>query len=269
VGAIILERAAGGMPFSQVDMDFLEILASQASAALNNSLLFNRVRMQNRELKRMIMLKNSFFEHLSRDLRRPLEELKALLSRHSPEATAEAAETADRLTRSVDRIMSIPALQKEANEMYLHHIQVEEIVREIIAHLQAEIEARSLTVAIETPRPLPPFDGNREILNTILDEVICNAIVYNREGGTVRVLLEQCEQDLLIVVEDNGIGIKEEERDRVFDRFYRSLSSYESHKVGAGLGLYIVRNFVEAYGGSIRLEGRDGGGTLVRIRLPF
>ena len=114
-----------------------------------------------------------------------------------------------------------------------------------------------------------PFDGNQDIVATILDEVICNAIVYNREGGTLRIVVQQDLQHCRITVSDTGIGIKSEELDKVFERFYRAGTSYDLYSRGAGLGLYIVRSFIEAYGGRISLSSIYGSGTEVFLEFPM
>lgn len=266
-GVIFLEEKENNLFFSSLDREFLEIFASQVSLALNNSLLYNRVRMQNRELKRMIMLKNNFIDHLSKDFKKPLMQISDVLEKNGQKE--EAREKIAILLRMIDKIISISALKKEAEEMFSHKIEVRALIEEILETLEQEIEKKQLTVRIDEPSQLVPFEGNREILTTILDEVICNAVVYNKEGGKVQIELEQEEQKLHIKISDTGIGIPDVEQAKVFERFFRSQGSYDTYKRGAGLGLYIVKSFVETYGGKISLTSASEQGTTVMISLPM
>ena len=268
VGIIYLEKTAGGDGFTHIDHEFLGILASQLSVGFNNALLFNRLRQQNRELRRMMMLKNNFIEHLSTDLQKPLVKLVALLHAAGGVRLDAAIDLSEWLQRTVDKVISISGLQQEVDEMYLHRISIDKMIRDIVSALDPEITRRKLEIIYEFVGDLVPFEGNQDIIYTIMDEVICNAIVYNRNGGTLRILVQQDLQHCHVTVCDIGIGIKSEELDKVFERFYRSGTSYDLYSRGAGLGLYIVRSFIEAYGGRISLSSIPDKGTEVSLEFP-
>lgn len=268
VGAIYLEKRNADEVFRRLDQEFLELFASQVSTAFNNSLLFNRMRLQNKELKRMIMLKNNFIEHLSTDLRRPLERALEILQRE-PDNCGLIEKNLRRVRNTIDKVITLSALQKEVDEMYSHRIDVKKLIEEILENLKTESERRNLTVEIHNGRNTPLLEGNRDIVNTVLDEVICNAIVYNRPNGRVDIYLEKEDQWLIVRVEDSGVGLSREELERIFDRFYRAGTSYDLYERGAGLGLYIVRSFVESYGGTVSVSSEPAQGTTVEMRLPY
>lgn len=269
IGLVYLERNMDGDGFSTIDSEFLEILASQLSVGFNNSLLYNRLRQQNREFRRMIMLKNNFIEHLSGDLQRPLGKLVDMISGEDCSRHKEAVSLAEWLRRTVNKVISVAALQQEVDEMYLHSIRMDVMIREIVQALQDEIDRRQILVQYEFPEAIKPFDGNQDIIHTIMDEVICNAIVYNRIGGSLRILINQDSQFCHITIADTGIGIRKDDLDKVFERFYRAGTSHDLYNRGAGLGLYIVRNFIEAYGGSISLSSIQEKGTEVSLSFPM
>lgn len=271
VGAIYLEREESGPPFRPVEEEFMKIFASQVSLAFNNSLLFTRIRRQNRELKRMMLLKNTFIEHLSRDLKHPLSDLEQLIAQATsdPEGkNARARQIIGWILRTIDHLLSIPALQKEVGQMYSHTIDLEAMVGEILANLETEIQEKALQVSVNKEPNAQLLEGNKDVLYTILDEVICNAIVYNRQQGTVDISIEEVDDRIQIRVRDSGMGIRNDELEKVFQRFYRSEESYDRFTRGAGLGLYITRSFVETYGGTITIDSEPGQGTTVKIRLP-
>ncbi|HPH01643.1 MAG TPA: ATP-binding protein [Spirochaetota bacterium] len=269
IGVLYLERTMDADGFSAIDHEFLEILASQLSVGFNNSMLYHRLRQQNRELRRMIMLKNNFIEHLSSDLQRPLGKLVDLINGEDCSRQQEAINLAEWLRRTVNKVISMAALQNEVDEMYLHSIRMDIMIREIVENLGEEIRKRKLSIQYEFPEEVHPFEGNQDIIHTIMDEVICNAVVYNRDSGSVRIVINQDSQFCHITIMDTGIGIRKEELDKVFERFYRAGTSHDMYNRGAGLGLYIVRNFIETYGGSISLSSIHGKGTEVALAFPM
>ena len=105
-------------------------------------------------------------------------------------------------------------------------------------------------------------------LHQIIYNLTENAIKYNRPGGFVRVTLGGTEDECVLRVEDNGIGIPEEDMPRVFDRFYRVDKMRSRAAGGTGLGLSIVADTVRRRGGSIAVSARAGGGTCFTVRLP-
>jgi len=110
--------------------------------------------------------------------------------------------------------------------------------------------------------------GSRGALEEVLDNLIANAIKYNKQGGWVKVRLLEQNQEILVEVADNGIGIPHEHLPRVFDEFYRVDGRRNAPIKGAGLGLAIVKKLVETHGGGIVAESQLGEGTLFRISLP-
>ncbi|MBO9599601.1 MAG: HAMP domain-containing histidine kinase [Cohnella sp.] len=110
------------------------------------------------------------------------------------------------------------------------------------------------------------FLGDESLLETVWDNLFTNALKYNKPNGSIRIELEEFQDDVTIVFKDTGIGMKEDELSHVFERFYRADTS--RNQEGTGLGLTIVKQIVELHGGSIRLDSKLGEGTQISIRLP-
>jgi two-component system phosphate regulon sensor histidine kinase PhoR len=108
-------------------------------------------------------------------------------------------------------------------------------------------------------------DAYRSILENLLE----NAVKYSPAGSTIRVELEQNGSVAELRVADQGVGIPAEERERIFERFYRGGDEEVRRTKGTGLGLYIVRRLVERMGGNVRVESRPGSGSIFAIRLPL
>ena len=141
------------------------------------------------------------------------------------------------------------------------------IITESVESLRPRSAEREITVTVTTAEPVQVrADGFR--IRQVVDNVLSNAIKYNRAGGEVTIGVAADDGTAWIVVRDNGIGIPESELPRIFDRFFRSESVRQGTVHGSGLGLGIARDFVERHGGRLSIDSEEGSGTTVIITLP-
>ena len=113
-----------------------------------------------------------------------------------------------------------------------------------------------------------PVEGEEDRLAQVIDNLLSNAIKYTPEGGEIEAALEVADGQVVLSVADTGIGIPEDERRRLFDRFFRASTATERSIPGTGLGLAITKGLVEAHGGTIAAEPRDRGTRFV-VALPL
>jgi signal transduction histidine kinase len=113
--------------------------------------------------------------------------------------------------------------------------------------------------------------GDERTVDGILGQLVENSVKYSPDGGQVDVTLRIEGAEALLTVADVGVGIPPADLTRVFDRFVRSSQGAGGQRTvgGAGLGLYIVKQYVEAQRGRVRALGRPGGGTVIEVRLPL
>lgn len=141
------------------------------------------------------------------------------------------------------------------------------IVLESVESLLPRSDEQDLTVTVTSAEHVHVrADGFR--IRQVVDNVLSNAIKYNRVGGEVTIGVTADEETAWIVVRDSGIGIPEAELPKVFDRFYRSHSVRKGSAHGSGLGLGIARDFVQRHGGRLSIDSEEGSGTTVIITLP-
>jgi signal transduction histidine kinase len=114
--------------------------------------------------------------------------------------------------------------------------------------------------------PASTVQGDSSQIQRALVNVLENAIKFSPEGSTISLKVEQLQNGIEISVSDSGLGIPEEEREKIFQPFYRGTQNGD--KEGSGLGLFIARKIVELHGGTIRAESNAGNGTVIRINLP-
>jgi hypothetical protein len=118
------------------------------------------------------------------------------------------------------------------------------------------------------PENLPNIDADPDLMKQVLINLISNAAKYSPEGSTVSISAKEEPVDIVVTVEDNGVGIPEEELDNVFDKYFRVRSQTTSKFEGVGLGLAIVKNIVEQHGGAIRVESQVGVGSRFIFTIP-
>ena len=136
-----------------------------------------------------------------------------------------------------------------------------------IETLQALAEERKVRIDFE-PGPVPVISGSQEALETMLLNLLENAIKYNRQGGSVTLGLSAGDGDVLIEVADTGIGVPQKDLDRIFERFYRVDRGRSRTEGGTGLGLAIVKHAALLHGGRVEAESNVGRGSVFRVRLP-
>ncbi len=143
-----------------------------------------------------------------------------------------------------------------------------ELAREVRDQVEPLAATREVSLHIEMPETLE-FAADHRRMKQLLSNLVTNAVIYNRPGGEVRVRAG-IERDMLSIwVMDNGLGIPEEDQERIFERFYRLSKDRSRELGGTGLGLSIVKHIVNLYGGRIDLASVVDKGSVFHIRFPL
>jgi signal transduction histidine kinase len=218
--------------------------------------------------------RRELFAAVSHDLRTPITALGLLATAIDDEVVEDAQrrEYAARMNTHVralaaliDDLFDLTRLQAQELEWTMGRVRVDELVHDAVEAMRPAADAGSVAVRAELPAPLKDSTGNQEQLRRVLFNLIQNAIRHTPPDGSVTVRAEDVGGAVEVEVADTGGGIAPEQRERVFEPFYRGDAS--RHEPGAGLGLAIARAIVEAHGGAIWLEDAPAG-TRVRFRLP-
>lgn len=171
----------------------------------------------------------------------------------------------ERVSHLLNQLLTIARVDAPGAKMPLEKLNVAEIVRDRMSALTSVARSRAVTLSLEAGETVF-FNVNHSGFVSIIDNLVDNAIRYAPTGGFVQVVLNVGEGGLTLVVRDDGPGIAPEERERVFERFYRTPGTAAS---GTGLGLAIVRRIAQAHRASIDfVEGIDGRGVGIEINMP-
>ncbi|HEX8036351.1 MAG TPA: HAMP domain-containing sensor histidine kinase [Ktedonobacterales bacterium] len=231
-----------------------------------------------RELQRQERLRRELIANVSHELATPLTAIQgfteALLDGvvqeqgDREETTRLIAREAARLRRLVDQLRQVALFEGGAQALDRAPLDVPALAGETLDVLGGEIERKQITISNTIPTDLPTVyaDGDRvtEILLNLLD----NALRHAPQGGTVEIAGTVEGRWVRVTIGDSGPGIAPENRERIFERFYRLDASRSAATGGSGLGLAIVRSLVEAHGGTIRVEERQEGGAQFSFTLP-
>jgi signal transduction histidine kinase len=162
----------------------------------------------------------------------------------------------------------IPTFDSPKMAEHFQDISLSDIATESIELMKSLAEEKKISLILETSKDLPPIKGSKVSLEEIFNNLISNAIKYNKAGGWVKVILYGREEEVWVEISDNGSGIDEEHLSRIFDEFYRVDGRRNAPIKGSGLGLSIVKKMVDAHGGMIDVESKFGEGTTFRIGFP-
>jgi PAS domain S-box-containing protein len=252
---------------------------SQLAAASEELRLRNReLERANEELKKLDELKSEFVSMVSHELRAPLTNINgsielllegsgACYDRNHREMLQIISEQSQRLTRLVQGILNVSRI--EAGQLVLQP-QAFNILG-LIDRVVDTWETRGMVNRVERPEAmnLPSVWADRDRTEEILFNLIENAVKYSPEGAPIRIDAESNEQFVAVSISDRGIGIPEEEIEKVFEKFHRVDRKDAMESYGHGLGLYICRRLVEAQGGQIWVESVVGEGSTFQFSLPL
>lgn len=231
------------------------------------------------ELENIDETHKKFISDVSHELKTPLATIKlicdSIVDTKEPdidmirEFLGDLSNEVDRLSRIVERLLTLTKIGSEEKEAALTPVDLGVMLNAILQRLSPAAEAKHIMLvgdfsASEIEPILIDYDKMWEAVYNITD----NAIKYTPENGTVRMELNSDGKEIAIGIADNGPGIPEAERDRVFERFYRLDDSRARETGGTGLGLAIAKEAVNLHGGRISVSESDMGGCLFTIYIP-
>jgi PAS domain S-box-containing protein len=224
--------------------------------------------------------KSDFVSSISHELRAPLTSIygfaETLLRRgelfddiQRRTFIAYIASESERLTGIVDALLDVAELDSGDLQVELATTDVGNVVREVVESARTDIasaQGNGHSFVIDLPGEPLAAEADREKLRRVLANLVDNAIKFSPGGGTVSVTGQRRSGTIELCVADGGVGIPEEERERIFRKFYRGSSSVLSG--GTGLGLFITRGLVTAMGGRIWVDSVEGKGSTFTLELP-
>ncbi len=221
-------------------------------------------------------LKTDFVANISHELRTPLTSVRLFAETlregraESPQEVRECVEMlsseAERLSKLVEKLLDWSRLESGRRMLELRKTEVPQLLDEIAVAYRAQQLPASYQSEVEPG--LPPLDVDRDAMAQVVLNLLHNAVKYTGPDKRIRLRARKAGKGVAIEVEDNGPGVRPQDRKRIFERFYRGDDLLSRSTEGTGLGLAISKKIVEAHGGRIELETKVGEGSTFRILLP-
>lgn len=275
---------------------FLEQLAIQVAIALQQAELYQQLAALNanleqqvterteqlqqkmRELEELNHLKDVFLHAVSHDLRTPvlgtLMVINHLLQNHTSDTIPVPRSTLSCIQQSqqrqlhlIETLLHIHVDQQPSLSLAIAPTSLATLVNDILADLQPLLQKNKATVKLAIPATLPLVRADPNQLRRVYENLITNALKHNRPGITITLTAEEQGDSLYCTVKDNGVGIRPDQRSRLFDLYYRGSESH--HRTGIGLGLYLCREIIIAHGGEIGIKEGDSQGATFWFRIPL
>ena len=251
----------------QIDISRIESDGDIVGAVL---LAFDITEQQNAQRNR-----REFTANVSHELKTPLQgiigsaeliENGMVKPEDMPRFTGHIRKEASRLVTLIEDIIRLSQLD-EGRQMPSEQVDLFELADEVKSVLEGACEAKNINMKLMGEHVC--VDGVKRLLYEIIYNLCDNAVKYNNEGGIADIDISSDEKNAYITVRDSGIGIPQDQRERVFERFYRVDKSHSKESGGTGLGLSIVKHAVSYHNGTITLTSEPGKGTEIRVSIPL
>ncbi len=228
------------------------------------------------EIRRLEKVRTDFVSNASHELRTPVTALKGFTETLLDGAMDDREtlvyflkimqDESERLDSIVGDILQLSRLEQKPDQLTEEKVNVKDITLSVFDVLKQSAENKDIDLKLDL---IDDVDINyyKDSLKQILMNLVNNAILYNHEGGYVEVQIEDMGEEVRISVNDNGIGIKEQEQKRIFERFYRVDKARSRNAGGTGLGLSIVRHMVENSSGRLVVDSVYGKGSSFTVYL--
>lgn len=280
-GLLAFGPKLSGHRFTSEDVELIETLAGDLAVNLGRirvqeEMIYERASREKSE--ELVRLKTEFISALSHELRTPmtsLNGLSGLLRSGKIEEPAQRdrllglmAGECGRLARFLTNVLDYGKIEGDAMVYTFRDIDLGPLVRDVADLVRAGRDAEGIEIEVAVPdRPVmvrADPDAVRQAVLNLLD----NAVKYSPERATVTVSLADRPDEAALAVKDRGMGIAPEDRDRIFEAFFRVAPAVERHPTGVGLGLRIVSHIMAAHGGRVEVESEPGTGSVFRLIFP-
>jgi signal transduction histidine kinase len=264
--------------FSREEVEFLATLASQVASAIFNSVLYENSRKQAIDLEKAIHAKDEFLNVMSHELRTPLSVIggyaQALavgvvgeLSTEQQKITEKIIIQSNELLRMINEILQVGSLQAGSVQAYLQETNLAELFGDLQNTFTA-LPKGAIDLNWDIPEHIPAVKTDGDKLKHVLQNLVHNAMKFTEQGSVT--LSARCfDHHIEIAVKDTGIGIEPEKLPVIFDMFRQVDSSKTRSHGGVGVGLFIVKKYVDLLNGSIKVESVPGRGSAFTVSIPM
>ncbi|HEX8012126.1 MAG TPA: ATP-binding protein [Casimicrobiaceae bacterium] len=278
VGLFTADNRRSGEPILAQTVDLLQIFALHAAVAIQNARLFRELEQKGQELEIASRHKSQFLANMSHELRTPLNAIlgytELIVDRIYGEVPEKIRAVLERVQKSgrhllglINDVLDLSKIEAGQLVLSLSDYSFHDVVQAVTSSVDSLAAERRLRLSVDVAPDLPVGRGDERRITQVLLNLVGNAIKFT-EAGEVAVRVTAADATFLASVTDTGPGIREEDRQKIFEEFQQGESSPTKPKVGTGLGLAIAKRIVEMHGGRIWVESELGKGSTFYVSVP-
>ena len=228
--------------------------------------------------KRLSDIKNEFISNITHELKTPIatvsvaiEALRSFNASMDPQRNKEyldiSANELQRLSLLVDKVLKLSMFENKEIDLKYEALNMQALIQEVASSMRLQFEKKNAVVSI-TAEGDTGFEGDRLHMVSVIFNLLDNALKYSYDNPTINIASVGTANKISLIITDDGIGIPEEYREKVFEKFFRVPTGNLHNAKGYGLGLSYVAQVVKKHKGTIKVEPVDGGGSKFVIALP-
>ena len=238
----------------------------------------DELRAANKKLEELDRLKSEFVSTVSHELRTPLTSIKAnaelllfkptLQEEKKHRLLKTINDESDRLTRLINDLLDLSRIEAGTGQWRREKVSMNAVIGISLDAILPLLQKKGFVLKTVVAEDLPAISGDRDRLVQVMNNLLSNAVKFTSTGGVITVTVQQEGPQIVVSVQDTGVGIPAEDIDSIFDKFHRSRDQVMMQTEGTGLGLTIARQIVEYHGGAIHVSSVYGAGTTMTFTIP-
>ncbi len=225
-------------------------------------------------------LKSEFISIAAHQLRTPLSAIKWVikmvldedvgkLNAEQLDLLSKGYKSNERIIRLVNDLLNVSRIEEGRFGYVFEKQDIMTIINPVVEGVESLIDKNHVKFKINKPAKLPLVIFDKDKLTLVIQNLLDNAVKYTPEYGKIEINITETGKFLRIAVKDNGVGIPEKDKAKLFSKFFRATNVIRMQTEGSGLGLFIVKNIVEKHGGTIAIDSKEGVGTEFSFKLPI
>lgn len=261
--------------FKEQDIYVLETLASQAAIAIRNAQLMSEVREAYQALAKLDEMKKSFIAITSHELRLPIGLILGHANYLKDSLVGQAAEQirviergALRLKDIVEDLSQVENMHTGQTSLHAEAMDLVSLLNTLVERYRKQADEKQLHITTDFPSTSLILEADAAKLSIAIEHILKNSLSFTDPGGKIEISVEERQDAVLIHLSDTGIGIPEEDRELIFERFYQVERHMTRKHGGMGMGLAVARLMVELHRGAIHVASKAGKGSRFSIQLP-
>jgi signal transduction histidine kinase len=281
IGVLISGFAKPISKISAEEKKMISSISDQAAIAIENAKLYQEIEKANIKLKELDKLKNEFLSIASHQVRTPLSIIKGYISLLRGKKAGEISEQQDHFMKNIQEandqliniindFLNLSRIEQKRMKLEISESDVKKTIEQVLERLNHEAELKNIKLNfIKEVQDIPKINIDEPKMIEVITNLVDNAIKYSPKKSEIKVTLKKDGDRLKISVTDHGIGIPEDFRDKLFQKFSRAHNAIQHQPNGNGIGLFLVKKIIDAHHGKLSVSSKEGKGTTLTVYLNY